>query len=112
MKTDKINILNYAKNNLHKLSEIGISSNKIHLFKYNEKKYISKTPLMTGDNLSPFWIMMKNIFSFTFEKQIYQLKNLYSTLKENPHITFAPLVISDKNIMIYEYVEGESFDSY
>ena len=90
MKTDKINILNYAKNNLHKLSEIGISSNKIHLFEYNEKKYISKTPLMTGDNLSPFWIMMKNIFSFTFEKQISQLKNLYSTLKENPHIQFLP----------------------
>lgn len=111
MKNNTRNILNYAKNNLHKLSEIGISSNKIHLFEYNEKKYISKTPLMIGDNLSPFWIMMKNIFSFTFEKQISQLKNLYSTLKENPHIPFAPFVISDKNIMIYEFVEGESFDS-
>ena len=111
MKTDKINILNYAKNNLHKFTEIGISSNKIHLFEYNEKKYISKIPLMIENNLSPFWIMMKNIFSFTFEKQISQLKNLYSTLKENPHIPFAPFVISDKNIMIYEFVEGESFDS-
>ena len=103
-------ILSYAKENSSSFEKGGVSSNEIRFFEYEGKKYILKTPLMVGDNLSPFWIMMKNIFSFTFEKQISQLKNLYSTLKENPHIPFAPFVISDKDIMIYEFVEGESFD--
>ena len=66
---------------------------------------------MIRENLSPFWIMMKNIFSFTFEKQNSQLPKLYSILKDNTHIPVAPFVISDKDIMIYEFVEGESFDS-
>ena len=111
MKNNATNILSYAKNNLHTFKEIEISSNKIHLFEYNGKKYISKTPLMIRENLSPFWIMMKNIFSFIFEKQNSQLQKLYSILKDNPHIPVAPFVISDKDIMIYEFVEGESFDS-
>ena len=106
-----VSLLAYAKENISSFEKISVSSNEIYVFDFQDKKYILKIPLMIKNNLSPFWLMMKNIFSFTFEKQISQLKNLYSTLKENPHIPFAPFVISDKNIMIYEYVEGESFDS-
>lgn len=64
---------------------------------------------MIKNNLSPFWLMMKNIFLFTFEKQNLHLKNLYDVLKNNPHIKIVPFVASDEYAMIYEFVEGTSW---
>ena len=62
-------ILSYAKKNVTSFQKGGVSSNEIRFFDYDGKKYILKTALMVGDNLSPFWTMMKNVFLFTFEKQ-------------------------------------------
>lgn len=66
-----------------------------------------KTPLMVGDNLSPFWLMMKNVFHFTFEKQNTSFENVYNSLKDNPHIRLAPFIIADERAMIYEFVNGD-----
>ena len=104
-------ILSYAKKNRASFEKGGVSSNQIQFFDFNEKKYILKTPLMVGDNLSPFWVMMKNVFLFTFEKQNAHLKDLYIALKDNPHISVVPFVAADKEAMIYEYMEGSSWDA-
>lgn len=106
-----MDILSYAKKNKTSFEKGGVSSNQIHFFDFDEKKYILKTPLMVGDNLSSFWIMMKNVFRFTFEKQNEHLKDLYIVLKDNPHISVVPFVAADQEAMIYEYMEGSSRDT-
>lgn len=103
-------ILSYAKNNLASFDKGGVSSNEIYIFDYEGKKYIAKKALMVGGNLSPFWTMMKNVFLFTFEKQNEHLSDLYNVLKDNPHIPVATFVAADNEVMIYEYMEGESWD--
>ena len=105
-----MDILSYAKMNKASFQRGGVSSNEIHMFEFNGKKYILKTPLMTGDNLSPFWLMMKRVFAFTFEKQNAHLEDLYTALKDNPHILVAPFVTADSEAMIYEYMEGQSWE--
>ncbi len=107
---NKKDILTYAKENMTSFEKGGVSSNEIRFFQYEGKKYVLKTPLMVGDNLSPFWLMMKNIFHFTFEKQNENMENVYRILKENPYIEVAPLVVADKEAMIYEFVEGKPWD--
>lgn len=109
-KIDKQDILSYAKSNIASFEKGGVSSNEIRIFDYNEKKFVLKTPLMVGDNLSPFWLMMKNVFGFTFEKQNIHLHDLYIALKDNPHIPVVPFVVADNEAMIYEYMEGNSWD--
>ncbi|MDD6034671.1 MAG: hypothetical protein PUC30_00510 [Lachnospiraceae bacterium] len=103
-------ILNYAKEHFDALEQGGISSNEIRFFEYDGKKYVFKKPLMVGDNLSPFWQMMKNVFSFTFEKQNKNLPKVYEALKDNPHIPFAPLIAADETAMIYGFLEGASYE--
>lgn len=103
-------ILSYAKTNISSFKKFGVSSNEIRIFDYNAKKYILKTPLMIGDNLSPFWLMMKNVFSYTFEKQNKYLSDLYRVLKGNPHISVVPFVAADDEAMVYEYMYGDSWD--
>lgn len=102
-------ILKYAKDNFGIFEHGSVSSNEIRYFEYENNKYIMKKPLMVGERLSPFWLMMKNVFNFTFEKQNAQLQNVYNELKNNPHISVSPFVIADEDVMIYEYVEGSSF---
>lgn len=101
--------LAYAKENISSFEKISVSSNEIYVFNFEDKKYILKIPLMIKNNLSPFWLMMKNIFLFTFEKQNLHLKNLYDVLKNNPHIKIVPFVASDEYAMIYEFVEDTSW---
>lgn len=109
-KNNTMDILSYAKKNNASFEKGGVSSNQIHIFSFEGKKYILKTPLMVGDNLSPFWLMMKNIFLFTFEKQNEHLNDLYDVLKDNPHISVAPFIVADNEAMIYEYMQGNSWD--
>lgn len=109
-KNNAMDILSYAKKNTASFQQGGVSSNQIHIFSFEGKKYILKTPLMIGDNLSPFWLMMKNIFFFTFEKQNEHLNDLYDVLKDNPHISVAPFIVADNEAMIYEYMQGNSWD--
>ena len=67
MQTNNVeDILLYAKKNAASFEKGGVSSNQIHIFTFGGKKYILKTPLMVGDNLSSFWLMMKNIFQLFF----------------------------------------------
>lgn len=103
-------ILTYAKDNITSFEQGGVSSNEIRIFTYKGKKYILKTPLMAGDKLSPFWLMMRNIFHFTFEKQNSDFENVYKALKDNPHIPVSPFVIADEEAMIFEFVKGSSWD--
>ena len=109
-KNNTMEILSYAKGNVASFQKGGVSSNEIRFFDYDGKKYVLKTALMLGDNLSPFWTMMKNVFLFTFEKQNEHLNNLYHILKDNPHIPVAAFVAADNEVMIYEYMQGDSWD--
>ena len=104
------NILTYAKQNLTTFEKGSVSSNEIRFFEYDGKKYVLKKPLMTGNNLSPFWLMMKNLFNFTFEKQITVLPEVYNVLKENPHIRVSPFIAADESAMIFGKEEGQSWD--
>ena len=103
-------ILTYAKENLHAFEKGGVSSNEIYFFEYQSQKYVLKKALMLGDNLSPFWQMMKNVFNFTFEKQTAALPTVYNLLKNNPHIHVAPFIAADETTMIYGFEEGQSWD--
>ncbi|GFN34149.1 hypothetical protein PCURB6_44090 [Paenibacillus curdlanolyticus] len=102
-------IMKYAKEHSAEFECSSVSSNEIRPFEYKGKKYILKLPLMTGDNLSPFWLMMKNIFHFTFEKQNENMEKVYDILRQNPYIKMAPLVAADKDAVIYEHMEGDSW---
>lgn len=104
------NILNYAKANLQTFEKGSVSSNEIYFFEYDGKKYVLKKPLMVGNNLSPFWQMMKNVCNFTFEKQIPKLQTIYNFLKDNPHIHAASFIATDETSMIYAFEEGQSWD--
>ncbi len=99
-------ILKYAKDNIASFEAGNVSSNVIRFFEYDEKKYVLKTPLMVGDHLSPFWLMMKKVFHYTIERQNAALGNVYNLLKKNPHIRVAPFIIADERAMIYEFVKG------
>lgn len=101
-------ILTYAKDNFSSFKQGGVSSNEIRYFEYGNKKYILKKPLMVGDRLSPFWLMMKKVLNFTFEQQITGLQNVYNALKDNPQIPIAHFVAADDDAMLYEFVEGSS----
>lgn len=103
-------ILQYVSDNISTMKVVGKSSNEIHIFTYNGRKCIVKTPLMTGNDLSPFWEMMKNLFGFTFEKQILLLPSVYEALSQNPHIPYAPLLAADETAMVYGFMEGKSWD--
>ena len=101
------NILKYAKDNIASFETGSVSSNEIRFFEYGGKKYVMKTPLMVGDHLSPFWLMMKKVFHYTIEKQNASLGTVYHLLKDNPHICVAPFIIADESAMIYEFVKGD-----
>lgn len=99
-------LLTYAKTHADTFTQGGISSNSIRLFEYGGKRYVLKLPLMTGDRLSPFWQMMKNILGFTFETQSERLEALCRRLAENPHIKTAPFLAADRDAMLYGFIEG------
>ena len=110
METDNTKkLLTYAKGNIASFEQGGVSSNEIRFFEYEDKKYVMKTPLVVGANLSPFWLMMKNVFHFTFEKQNAHFENVYGTLKGNPHIPISSFIAADEGTMIYEFIEGNSW---
>lgn len=102
-------ILDYAKSNMASFERGGVSSNEIRFFEYGGKKYVLKSPLMVGDNHSPFWRMMKNLFNFTFEKQYTNFESVYNKLKCNPHIPVSTFVAADKEAMVFGFVEGQSW---
>jgi len=103
-------LLKYVQEHMDSMEKGGCSSNQIHFFSYKGRRCVVKTPLMVGDNISPFWKMLKNIFGFTFEKQNLLLPVLYKTLCHNPHIPFAPLLAVDRKSMVYGFMEGDPRD--
>lgn len=110
METERAkNILAYAKANIASFERGGVSSNEIYFFEYGEKRYVLKKPIMVGDRISPFWVMMNNVFHYTFEKQNAHFEEVYCVLKENPHISAAPFIVSDESAMIFERLEGDSW---
>ncbi len=105
----KQEIVTYAKSNRNSFARGNVASNEIYFFEYNGKKYVMKKPLMPEDHLSPFWLMMKNLFHFSFEKQYSNFQNVTHTLRENPHIPTASFVAADNSVMIFEFLEGGSW---
>lgn len=103
-------ILTYAKEHVADFEKGGVSSNEIRFFEVAGQKYVLKTPLMVGENLSPFWLMMKRVFHFTFERQSENLKTVYDALATNPYIPVAPFLAADHEAMIYAFTEGEHWD--
>ena len=104
------NILTFAKENCDSFKVISTSSNEVRKFEFDGKEYVLKTPLMVGDNLSPFWLMMKNIFDFSFEGQNVNFEMTYNLLKTNPHISVVPFIAGDAKTMIFKYVQGDIVD--
>jgi len=78
-----MSMVKYVKEHKDEFESIGVSSNEIRLFEYKHKKYILRPPIMTCDHLSPFWLMMKTLFGFTFEKQNSHMADVYAALKDN-----------------------------
>lgn len=105
-------LLDYVKEHKKEFDVLGVYSNEIRSFEYDGKKYIVKTPLFTGDRLSPFWAMMKSLFGFSFEMQYGagRLESIYNSLEDNGLIPLAPFVIADDTCAVFEYVEGKSLD--
>ena len=103
-------ILVFAKEHHDSFQILGASSNEVRSFEYGGKKYVIKTPLMRGDNLSPFWQMMNNLFDFSFEEQNSHFEKVYDLLKCNPHIPVVPFVAGDEKAIIFEYVQGDSVE--
>lgn len=104
------NILTFAKENCDSFKVISTSSNEVRKFEFDGKEYVLKTPLMVGDNLSPFWLMMKSIFDFSFEGQNVNFEMTYNLLKTNPHISVVPFIAGDAKAMIFEHVQGDIVD--
>ena len=103
-------ILEYALRNRASFELGGVSSNEIRFFTYEEKRYILKTPLMTRDDFSPFWTMMRRVFGYSVREQNANLHNIYSVLKDNPHIKVAPFVAACEDASVFEFVEGTPGD--
>ncbi len=103
-------ILDFVKKNISSFERGGCSSNEIRFFTYEGKKYVLKTPVMKGENLSPFWRMMRNIFGFSPETQSCHLREIFCQVEANPHIDVAKLVAVEPEAMIFEFVEGKTWD--
>lgn len=99
-------LLQYAKMHRDSFEKGGASSNEIRYFTYAGRAYVLKTPLMTGERLSPFWGMMRDVFGFTFEKQMAALPALSAALGRNPHIPAAKLAAAGEGMMIFERMPG------
>lgn len=99
-------LLEYAKTHRDTFEKGGASSNEIRYFTYKGRAYVLKTPLMTGERLSPFWGMMRDVFGFTFEKQMAALPTLSAALERNPHIPAAKLAAAGEGMMIFERMPG------
>ncbi|WP_026659005.1 hypothetical protein [Butyrivibrio sp. AC2005] len=104
-------ILEYAQRNRASFEMGGVSSNEIRFFTYEGKRYILKTPFMTRDDFSPFWTMMRRVFGYSVREQNASLYNIYSALKDNPHIKVAPIVAANEDASVFEFVEGKSWDN-
>lgn len=104
-------ILEYAQRNKSSFEMGGVSSNEIRFFTYEGKRYILKTPLMTRDDFSPFWTMMRKVFGYSVKEQNSSLHNIYNTLKDNPHIKVAPFVAANEDASVFEFVEGTAWDN-
>ena len=102
-------LLEYAKAHRDSFEKGGASSNEIRYFTYAGRAYVLKTPLMTGERLSPFWGMMRDVFGFTFEKQMAAMPALSAAFGRNPHIPAAKLAAAGEGMMIFERMPGTSW---
>ena len=100
-------ILEYAQRNKSSFEMGGVSSNEIRFFTYEGKRYILKTPLMTRDDFSPFWTMMRKVFGYSVKEQNSSLHNIYNTLKDNPHIKVAPFVAANEDASVLSLLKEQ-----
>jgi hypothetical protein len=102
----------YVQINMNNLNIISISTNKVMEFSYKGTDYILRKQLLSEEQLSPFWQMMKDVFGSDFKKQRACIKNVYDILNKNPHIKPAGLVLVDdeEEYQIYRKVSGNQWE--
>lgn len=102
----------YVQINMNDFKVISISTNKVMGFSYNGTDYILRKQLLSEEQLSPFWQMMKDVFGSDFTKQRACIKNVYDLLEKNPHIRPASLVLVDQEekYQIYRKMAGNPWD--
>ena len=91
---------------------ITVSSNKVYRILDRGSKYILKVNNLPPDDLSPFWLGMKEIFSSTFDSQRESIEGVLRKLS-NPYVDTAELVSkSEKHkYQLFREVEGRACES-
>ena len=102
----------YVLSNMNNFKVISISTNKVMEFSFKGTNYILRKQLLSEEQLSPFWKMMKDVFGSDFTKQRACAKSVYDLLKENPHIKPANLVLVDdeEEYQIYHKMSGNQWE--
>ncbi len=101
-------LLDHARRHLNELERGRASSNQICYFDYEGSRYVLKKPLMTGEAMSPFWRMMRDVFGWSVQQQAASLGRVYGALRENPHIPPAELVAATDDAMIFRFARGQA----
>lgn len=102
----------YVQVNMNNFRVISISTNKVMEFSYKGADYILRKQLLSDEQLSPFWQMMRDVFGSDFTKQRACIRNVYDLLEKNPHIRPATLVSVDneEKYQIYRKMSGKQWD--
>lgn len=102
----------YVQSNMEDFHVISISTNKVMEFSYQGADYILRKQLLSEEQLSPFWEMMRDVFGSDFTKQRACIKTIYDLLERNPHIKPAGLVLVDEEnkYQIYRKMSGNQWE--
>jgi hypothetical protein len=103
---------NYVQINMNSFNVISISTNKVMEFSYKGTNYILRKQLLSEEQLSPFWQMMKDVFGSDFTKQRACVRSVYDLLNQNPHIKPATLILVDEEeeYQIFLKMSGKRWD--
>lgn len=98
----------FITQNKREFKVLASSSHRVSIFDYEGKRYVLKEQLLDSDCLSPFWQMIKNIFSSDFTSQRAEIRALWEILSRNPHIPVAKPVLSEEEqrYTVLEWMEG------
>lgn len=88
------------------------SSHRVSAFLYEGKRYVLKEQLLNPDCLSPFWQMIKDVFSSDFTSQRAEIRVLWELLSQNPHIAAVKPVLTEESqrYTVLEWMEGMAWE--
>ena len=101
----------FIMNNIANFELIAVSSNKVYRFKHENINYILKINDVSPDDISPFWLGIREVFALDFDMQRENIEETLLMLN-NPHIQTAQFITkSHKNkYQIFKEVEGVSYE--